>query len=308
MKYAVSPEGVEELKKMSAASREAIQVLVSSISTVLSAVDEYSDTLGPHHKEILETLRDIGNSLKENENSVDEIAQTLDSVADKYQGVIDKSLGYSGNASGGGGVSGGSSSGGGSGGSAGGSGLSGNWPATSAPGKFGPFETGQYSNGTNVVKGDNYDQYMTDYYNADNSSFDRFDEPQIQEISPSNIEGIELGPKERENPGSFWSQHDSNGTAESFKDIAKKIPSVKSQLAQGKSLSEIRSDPGLADCVSIYFDPSNMVEVEKWGDYHVFTANGRHRILAARDAGLNIPVKVTGVRSFGSSHVRVRTR
>lgn len=112
-------------------------------------------------------------------------------------------------------------------------------------------------------------------------------------VFAGSIEGIEIGSSEN----SFWSQHENGGTADSFKEIASHIPQVKSQLDAGKSLTDIRSDPALEKCVGIYFDPSNIPRVVKGDGYYEFDSNGRHRILAARELGYDIPVKVIAVRT-----------
>ena len=94
----------------------------------------------------------------------------------------------------------------------------------------------------------------------------------------------------------FWSQHESGGTRESFVAIASNIPEVEKLLQAGLSLEEIRENPSLERCVNIYFDPSNIPRVIQSHGYYEFDSNGRHRILAAREVGYNIPVKIVGIR------------
>lgn len=157
---------------------------------------------------------------------------------------------------------------------------------------------GQYDNGDYVIKGDNFDKYMEDYYDYDNHKGESLgDNSYTETISPSQIEGIHLGETEAMNSGVFWSQHKSDGSLDSFKEIASHIPEVKSQLDAGKSLTEIRSDPNLEACVSVYFEPSNIPRVYKCDGYYEFEANGRHRILAARELGYDILVNVIGIRN-----------
>ena len=164
--------------------------------------------------------------------------------------------------------------------------------------KFGSFETGKYQNGDSVVKGDNFEQYMSDYYDSENFTYESLgDNAVVETISPSKIEGIHLGTTEIEDSGRFWGQHERSGTEDSFKEIASHIPEVKSKLGAGQSLSDIRSDPSLSKCVDIYFDPSNIPCVVKSNGYYEFDSNGRHRILAARELGYDIPVKVIGIRT-----------
>lgn len=162
---------------------------------------------------------------------------------------------------------------------------------------FGSFEVGEYQNGMPVIKGDNFEEYMRDYYDYENFTNAPVDNNSaIEIISPSKIEGIHLGKREAEDSSIFWSQHENEGTAQSFQDIAAHIPEVKSQLGLGKSLDEIREDPALEKCVSIYFEPVNIPKVVKCNGYYEFQENGRHRILAARELGYEIPVKITAKR------------
>ncbi len=125
-----------------------------------------------------------------------------------------------------------------------------------------------------------------------------FEEANIVTISPSLVEGIQLSEHDISNPDDFWSQHMSGGTEETFKDIASQIPNVQKELDSGKTLSEIMENPELSECASIYFNPKNIPEVIKCGDYYEFQSNGRHRILAARDVGHDMPVKVIGERGM----------
>ena len=164
--------------------------------------------------------------------------------------------------------------------------------------KFGSFDTGKYENGDTVVKGDNYEQYISEYYDSENSIYTSIsDNPVIETISPSSIEGIHLGTTEANDPARFWGQHESGGTADSFKEIASHIPEVKAQLDSGRPLSDIQADPVLGRCADIYFEPSSIPRVVKNNGYYEFDSNGRHRILAARELGYDIPVKVIGIRT-----------
>ena len=79
-------------------------------------------------------------------------------------------------------------------------------------------------------------------------------------------------------------------------EIASHIPTVQSQLVEGKSLTEIFDDPIIGKCARIYFadDSEGMPRVVKVGDFYMFDSNGRHRIIAAREAGFDIPVRIIG--------------
>lgn len=160
---------------------------------------------------------------------------------------------------------------------------------------FSGFETDEAMNGSDVfVKGDNYDKFKEDYYNAEESEYTAYDEPVETEIPASSIEGIHIGEREAQDSSIFWSQHESGGTADSFREIASHIPEVKEQLANGATLDEICMDENLESCANIYF--RNKPKVVDHGDYYEFDSNGRHRILAARSLGYDIPVEIIGKR------------
>ena len=161
--------------------------------------------------------------------------------------------------------------------------------------KFGIYKVDE--NG--FVKGANYNQYIDVWnnYSEEKNKVEMFDRPEIVTISPSLVEGIRLSEYDISNPSDFWSQHMSGGTEESFRNIAAQIPIVKKELDSGKSLSDIMENPELSECANIYFNPKNIPDVIKCGDYYEFQGNGRHRILAARNEGHDMPVNVIGERS-----------
>lgn len=159
------------------------------------------------------------------------------------------------------------------------------------------FGTGRHRNGSDYfVKGDHFDQFENDYYASDDPSYTPYDTPVQRNISPGLIEGIRLGKGEVGDPAVFWGQHRKGETAESFQEIARHIPEVRARLAAGETLDDLARDDKLSACVGIYF--RNMPEVIEWDGYYEFSSNGRHRILAARALGHDIPVKVIGKRSW----------
>lgn len=161
---------------------------------------------------------------------------------------------------------------------------------------FGTYEVDSYG----FIKGENYQSYIKDWegYSADRYKTEMFDQAREQMISPALVEGIRVSDSDVENPDIFWNQHQRGGTEGSFEEIAKNIPEVRDRLAAGASLNVLMEDEHLGSCAAIYFHPSNMPEVIKCGDYYEFQSNGRHRILAARNMGYDIPVKVIGERTI----------
>ena len=171
-----------------------------------------------------------------------------------------------------------------------------------APGgpKLGNFDLAPIQNTSDFfVKGTNYDQYIYDYYHSEQSTYENLgNDGIVATVSPGSIEGIHLGKTEAADSSVFWRQHQSDGTMASFVEIASHIPEVKSLLDAGLSLDEIRENPNLQQCADIYFEPSNIPRVIQSKGYYEFEANGRHRILAAREAGYDIPVRIVGIRRW----------
>lgn len=161
--------------------------------------------------------------------------------------------------------------------------------------QFDGLPTGTLQNGTTVIKGDHYEQYLDDYYNSENTEYTSLKDITVETVSPDIIEGIHLGTTEVENAGNFWGMHASS--KEFFIETASHIPEVKSALDHGRSLEELKEDPVLGTCASIYFDPKNMPRVEKNDGYYTFDGDGRHRIIIARELGHEIPVRVVGIRT-----------
>ena len=162
---------------------------------------------------------------------------------------------------------------------------------------LGDFETDYLGeNKGYFVKGDHYDAFIQDYYKKDALEYNSYEgNNEIITISPSQIEGINLSQHDVEHPESFWGQHITGGTHDSFSsEITKYIPEVQSRLDGGASVAELVHDPKVGQCANLYYNEANMTSVIKCGDYYVISSNGRHRVLAARDLGYDIPVKVIG--------------
>lgn len=89
----------------------------------------------------------------------------------------------------------------------------------------------------------------------------------------------------------FWNHHGNN--KEEYMNLAERIPDVQRALNNGMSLDEIKKEPELKDTAEAYFDLNNMVKVEQQTDGSFsFVDDGRHRIVAAQELNLEIPVKV----------------
>ena len=288
--YAANENGVQALRAMSNALYAAVNEIANHTARIINVSDEYCDTIGPHKTSLDQAIEEISDCIRRSGEPANDIAERLSEVAEGYQEVIDNDqLNVNSSV----GVSSGDSRTGP---------LFGRIFSSSkdnaSTNKFGSFDTGKYNNGDTVVKGDHFEQYIADYYDYENSTYTSLsDNPIVETISPSAIEGIHLGTIEASDPARFWGQHETGGTADSFKEIASHIPEVKAQLDSGRPLSDIQADPVLGRCADIYFEPSSIPRVVKNNGYYEFDSNGRHRILAARELGYDIPVKVIGIRT-----------
>ena len=167
---------------------------------------------------------------------------------------------------------------------------------------FSGFEVDKHINGSDYfVKGSNYEQFKNDYYSTDDFTYRMLDNPKTVNVSPSLIEGIHLSEYDVNNPSAFWSQHMRNGSQASFREIARHIPEVREQLSKGKTIDDLLQDPDLGTCTQIYFvDKTRVVECD---GYYEFDSNGRHRILAARELGYEIPVEVIARKEHGTNEI-----
>jgi len=148
------------------------------------------------------------------------------------------------------------------------------------------------------IVGLGYDKFCEYRANLGNYTVDssRYGNGIIKEVDVNFIEGIpSITTNEINNPQLFWGR-ESGKTMESFIEIALHIPEVKEKLSQGYKIEDLRNDPTLGSCVSIYFDPDSpsAPTLYKGDGFYEFVANGRHRILAARYLGYSFPMRVVG--------------
>lgn len=129
----------------------------------------------------------------------------------------------------------------------------------------------------------------------ENSYRDEMDKKGYATISANDIQGVDSSGEH------FWDHHGSN--KEDFTEIASKLPDVQEQLDNGATIEEIRENPDLKPTVDAYYDPDNMVVVEKTEDGFRFQDNGRHRVAAARELGYDVPVKVVEVEDQDNEQI-----
>ena len=158
-------------------------------------------------------------------------------------------------------------------------------------------EAAPNGSGWTMLPGNHFDKYSDIDKNYDKHH--RVDIPKeeqtVQTVNPSDIEGVYLGDSEVQNPDNFWGMH--NGSKEGWMDTASHIPEVRDRLNNGESLESLLEDDRLGSCTNAYFNPDNpkAIKVDEMPDGgYIFSGDGRHRIIAARSLGYDIPVKIAG--------------
>ncbi len=279
--YAVNENGVNALRELARhiyGSSEHLRIACDDVET---AMDDYPDTLGPHASELAKAIEFLRITIIESSKPCDEISSLLLELAEDYEDIIENDRLKSQNGA-----------------ETKGKGIIGRTLGAvfgKSSRSFGSFEADKHG----FIKGSAYESFIADWecHNPDDYNKSSFhDEPIYETISPSLIEGLHLNDDEINDPGRFWSMHEKNGTKDSFGEIASHIPQVKAELEAGRSIDSLIEDPVLGNCANIYFNPANMTEVKMCDGYYEFISNGRHRILAARELGLDIPVKIVESR------------
>ena len=268
-KYAISPEGAEAMQQLAYNISSAADGIKQATQQLKTQILSYMDDLGVFGLDIWAMTLQIDGIMEDKQESIMKLSEIAKSKAD----VILSLTGLSGM-------------------DAGGSSFNPGNPNSSG---FANLEMGRMQNGMQVVKGESFDQYYANYYDSENLEFESAgNQILVETVRPSQIEGVHLGDGEASNPDDFWSMHASS--KEFFMETASHIPEVRSALDSGKSLDELINDPVLGKCASVYFNPENIPRVEKWDGFYTFDGDGRHRILAARELGCEIPVRITGMR------------
>lgn len=90
----------------------------------------------------------------------------------------------------------------------------------------------------------------------------------------------------------FWENHGAN--KDFYLDQARGLPAVQAMLAEGKSPAQIRAEhPNLGNTLDAYYNPNNMIQVNRDANGNMsFLDDGKHRVLAAKELGLKVPVQI----------------
>lgn len=150
------------------------------------------------------------------------------------------------------------------------------------------WELGKYCNSSmsslrkNIAKAD-YEAYIKSPNDYEHISYNKKSVIYIDPSTINEIRGIE--------DPNFWS-YKSTSYSE-YIDMAKQIPLVYSLIKSGRKLTELKERKDIIGvCVRNYF-LNDDITVTKVGNGYIFGEEGRHRIMAALIAGVNIPVRLT---------------
>ncbi len=110
-------------------------------------------------------------------------------------------------------------------------------------------------------------------------------------MQSDKIQLNQWGPDQQEG---FWEYK--ARSKEEYLEMASHIPEVYERLQNGESLEDLVQDEKVGACAEQYFLPENMVTVDHHADgSYQFTDYGRHRIAAAQELGIDIPVKINEI-------------
>ena len=279
-KYAISQEGVSQMRILAKNILMNANSIVESSQALSQVTTALGDKLGIYSNQINEIIVKNQCILRNNRDEIVELAAKVKKQADSINQLIEMGLDE-------GGVS---------------------EPVkkqdssfSRGEGKGADFSTVRSPfNNSFFVPGDCYEHYIqlqqsfSDRFTTE--SFVANGNDYISSVAPSLIEGINLSEKEANDRYFFWNRGNKHEieSEEYFLSIASGIPEVKRLIESGSTKEDIlsNSDHRIADCYNLYF--AAPVQVTDCGGYYEFGGGGRHRVLAARRLGYNIPVRVVG--------------
>ena len=91
----------------------------------------------------------------------------------------------------------------------------------------------------------------------------------------------------------FWEHH--GNTHQLYIDLANKSVKLYEKWSNGASIAELLRDEECSDFSAAYLSSNQVIKVYKYPDgTYMLIDDGRHRVAAAQELDLYIPVKVTG--------------
>lgn len=123
---------------------------------------------------------------------------------------------------------------------------------------------------------------------------DMFSAPKLAFVNPRAIFGMKIG-----NQKSFW-DYKGEHSKQRYLEMAQEIETVK-LLHRFKQMSyeQIAQLGGALGACAQYYFGENAIRVEKVGNAYIFQGEGRHRLQAAIEAGIeNVPILIVGEHSI----------
>lgn len=94
-KYAVTPEGVDALKKCSTSLTQSLEVVKNATTELSTLASDNKEGLGPHADEVESIISSLQSFTKDAQTPVDTLSKKLDGLAGRYSDIIAKKLGGS---------------------------------------------------------------------------------------------------------------------------------------------------------------------------------------------------------------------
>lgn len=150
------------------------------------------------------------------------------------------------------------------------------------------WELGRYSNYSlsyirKVAADEDYAAYIKNPAAYSHTAFDKKPIVYLDPATIKEIHGI--------NDSNFWAYKSTSYS--DYIDMARQIPLVYSMAKAGQKLTELaKRDDVLGACARNYF-LSDDITAMRVGNSFIFGGEGRHRVMAALIAGVNLPVRIT---------------
>lgn len=150
------------------------------------------------------------------------------------------------------------------------------------------WELGRYSDySLSVIRKNAADADYADYIKKPDEYIHKsYENKTVVYIDPATIKEI----RGIDDPN-FWTY---KGTSYlDYIDMARQIPNVYSKLKKGEKLTDLAKQNDVIGACAKYYFLAEDITAMRVGNSYIFGGNGRHRIMAALIAGVNIPVRIT---------------
>jgi hypothetical protein len=282
----VSNDGIAALNRLAKRLRDNIQNISIAADTLESELEANRHGLGIHCASIARLIHEMRQSHQEACTPVLDLSDKIAELANDYQEFVDTDRflpngAYS--------IAGVTATSGDA--QSAGSGDS----VNATGGYFNGIPVSPVGNGDYFIEGNHYPAFRNSRDNYDEYSYDTADEVEI--VDPCDIEGVHVSSKDLFSPENFWGMH--AGSKEKWDAYAAHVEIAREMDEAGISKEEIMADPVIGEAAGVHFqgDMNGLPRVIKNEDgYYEFDADGRHRIIVARERGYKIPVRVVGIK------------